>query len=301
MSYTFLHFPFIGLVKLFELHIFLLSCSVYCVQRYILYSTISTLSLAIPKSIFRIFRKCSTANAILEWISVQLFIQNATESQPKLHLSEWMLKISLLYTIHNATHRHIFSTVLIHSFFHGMHITSSFSTRTIKLSSPKLSNITAFGCILVYAAVILLGLDHATLPANEKAFPVVCTVSSKALIKSEIWSNVVAVNDLMLMLELVSLLIFHYSQCIFHLLNISFVIRCCLLVSRLLLFFCRFSRRLTATQNHALFLDLYQQTQMCIHITTEMFKMLQDLKAHQKFPSHLLHYNQCVRIHTVGG
>lgn len=50
--------------------------------------------------------------------------------------------------------------------------------RTIKLSSPKLSNITAFGCILVYAAVILLGLDHSVLPANGKAFPVVCTVSS---------------------------------------------------------------------------------------------------------------------------
>lgn len=50
--------------------------------------------------------------------------------------------------------------------------------RAIKLSSPKLSNITAFGCILVYAAVILLGLDYSTLPANEKAFPIVCTVSS---------------------------------------------------------------------------------------------------------------------------
>lgn len=49
--------------------------------------------------------------------------------------------------------------------------------RAIKLSSPKLSNITAFGCILVYAAVILLGLDYSTLPANEKAFPIVCTVS----------------------------------------------------------------------------------------------------------------------------
>lgn len=49
--------------------------------------------------------------------------------------------------------------------------------RTIKLSSPKLSNITAFGCILVYGAVILLGLDYSTLPANEKAFPIVCTVS----------------------------------------------------------------------------------------------------------------------------
>lgn len=53
--------------------------------------------------------------------------------------------------------------------------------RAIKLSSPKLTNITAFGCILVYAAVILLGLDYSTLPAHEKAFPVVCTVSCQKL------------------------------------------------------------------------------------------------------------------------
>lgn len=49
--------------------------------------------------------------------------------------------------------------------------------RSIKLSSPKLSNITAVGCILVYAAVVLLGLDYSTLPANDKAFSIICTVS----------------------------------------------------------------------------------------------------------------------------
>lgn len=49
--------------------------------------------------------------------------------------------------------------------------------KTIKLSSPKLSNITLVGCILVYAAVVLLGLDHSTLPASESAFSTVCTVS----------------------------------------------------------------------------------------------------------------------------
>lgn len=49
--------------------------------------------------------------------------------------------------------------------------------RTIKLSSPKLSNITAVGCILVYAAVILLGLDYSTLPSSDTAFPTVCTVN----------------------------------------------------------------------------------------------------------------------------
>lgn len=52
-----------------------------------------------------------------------------------------------------------------------------FLSRTIKLSSPKLSNITAVGCILVYAAVILLGLDYSTLPSTDTAFPTVCTVN----------------------------------------------------------------------------------------------------------------------------
>lgn len=49
--------------------------------------------------------------------------------------------------------------------------------RAIKLSSPKLSNITAVGCIFVYATVILLGLDHSTLPSAADSFATVCTVS----------------------------------------------------------------------------------------------------------------------------
>lgn len=48
--------------------------------------------------------------------------------------------------------------------------------RYIKLSSPRLNNMAVVGCMLVYTAVILLGLDHATLPTKE-AFPTVCTVS----------------------------------------------------------------------------------------------------------------------------
>lgn len=55
--------------------------------------------------------------------------------------------------------------------------------RSIKLSSPKLSNIIAAGCILVYAAVILLGMDYSTLPANEIAFPIICTVSASIFAK----------------------------------------------------------------------------------------------------------------------
>lgn len=49
--------------------------------------------------------------------------------------------------------------------------------RSIKLSSPKLSNIIAAGCILVYAAVILLGMDYSTLPDSEQAFSIICTVN----------------------------------------------------------------------------------------------------------------------------
>ncbi|XP_032294068.1 gamma-aminobutyric acid type B receptor subunit 2 [Drosophila virilis] len=47
--------------------------------------------------------------------------------------------------------------------------------KAIKLSSPKLSNITAVGCIFVYATVILLGLDHSTLPSAVDSFATVCT------------------------------------------------------------------------------------------------------------------------------
>ena len=50
-------------------------------------------------------------------------------------------------------------------------------SRYIKLSSPRLNNMAVVGCILVYMAVILLGLDHATLPTNTH-FSVVCTVST---------------------------------------------------------------------------------------------------------------------------
>lgn len=49
--------------------------------------------------------------------------------------------------------------------------------RSIKLSSPRLNNMAAFGCGLVYGAVILLGLDHATLPDSNDYYPTVCTVS----------------------------------------------------------------------------------------------------------------------------
>lgn len=91
--------------------------------------------------------------------------------------------------------------------------------RTIKLSSPKLSNITAFGCILVYAAVILLGLDHSVLPANGKAFPVVCTVSSlfvffsfsMELIKCK--KNICSVVTLMMILLLLLLFVGDFLVC----------------------------------------------------------------------------------------
>ncbi|XP_074108616.1 gamma-aminobutyric acid type B receptor subunit 3 [Cotesia typhae] len=45
--------------------------------------------------------------------------------------------------------------------------------KSIKLSSPRLNNMAAVGCVLVYGAVILLGLDHKTLPNDY--FPTICT------------------------------------------------------------------------------------------------------------------------------
>ncbi|XP_043240251.1 gamma-aminobutyric acid type B receptor subunit 2-like [Amphibalanus amphitrite] len=46
--------------------------------------------------------------------------------------------------------------------------------KQVKLSSPKLNSITAVGCMLVYVAVVLLGLDYATL-TSTRHFDVVCT------------------------------------------------------------------------------------------------------------------------------
>ncbi|XP_025159952.1 uncharacterized protein LOC105188609 isoform X2 [Harpegnathos saltator] len=47
--------------------------------------------------------------------------------------------------------------------------------KSIKLSSPRLNNMAAVGCVLVYGAVILLGLDDATLPDSDGYYPAVCT------------------------------------------------------------------------------------------------------------------------------
>ncbi|XP_071455061.1 uncharacterized protein GABA-B-R3 [Hetaerina americana] len=51
----------------------------------------------------------------------------------------------------------------------------------IKLSSPKLNNMAVIGCILVYMAVILLGLDHATLPEGNFHFAGICTARAYLL------------------------------------------------------------------------------------------------------------------------
>lgn len=46
----------------------------------------------------------------------------------------------------------------------------------MKLSSPRLNNVTVFGCVIVYVSVILLGVDDATLISREH-FSKVCMVS----------------------------------------------------------------------------------------------------------------------------
>jgi len=53
-----------------------------------------------------------------------------------------------------------------------------FVCRYIKLSSPKLNNIAIIGTLLVYGAVVLLGVDHAT-SVSESVFPFVCVVNSR--------------------------------------------------------------------------------------------------------------------------
>ena len=55
--------------------------------------------------------------------------------------------------------------------------------RYIKLSSPKLNNVAVIGCIFVYLAVIVLGMDDLTLEAE---YFIVCSVSysSQAIILS---------------------------------------------------------------------------------------------------------------------
>ncbi|XP_068632581.1 gamma-aminobutyric acid type B receptor subunit 2 [Battus philenor] len=46
--------------------------------------------------------------------------------------------------------------------------------RSIKLSSPRLNNMTLIGCVMVYAAVALLGVDNSTLPSSVP-FSAMCT------------------------------------------------------------------------------------------------------------------------------
>lgn len=48
--------------------------------------------------------------------------------------------------------------------------------KSFKLSSPKLNNVAVIGCIFVYVAVILLGLDRSTLLRDDH-FTKLCNVS----------------------------------------------------------------------------------------------------------------------------
>lgn len=55
-------------------------------------------------------------------------------------------------------------------------LSSNRNFRYIKLSSPCLNTTMIAGCMLIYAAVIFLGIDDATLP-SILTFSSVCTVS----------------------------------------------------------------------------------------------------------------------------
>lgn len=56
--------------------------------------------------------------------------------------------------------------------------------RFIKLSSPTLNNVAVIGCILVYATVVLMGLDDRIMPPD--VFSVVCTVRLFSVLKSRV-------------------------------------------------------------------------------------------------------------------
>lgn len=89
----------------------------------------------------------------------------------------------LAFNLHFRKLKWVANAILLSSASAGcllctFHLTSLLR-RAIKLSSPKLSNITAVGCIFVYATVILLGLDHSTLPSAADSFATVCTVSTR--------------------------------------------------------------------------------------------------------------------------
>lgn len=78
--------------------------------------------------------------------------------------------------------RSVFISVSVLSVF-GMLLAVAFlafnlcyrKSKYIKLSSPKLNNMTVVGCLLVYLAIVLLGLDHGTL-GSDTHFAVFCTV-----------------------------------------------------------------------------------------------------------------------------
>lgn len=78
--------------------------------------------------------------------------------------------------------RSVFVSVSVLSVF-GMLLAVAFlafnlcyrKSKYIKLSSPKLNNMTVVGCLLVYLAIVVLGLDHGTL-GSDTHFAVFCTV-----------------------------------------------------------------------------------------------------------------------------
>ncbi|XP_043802454.1 uncharacterized protein LOC122720070 isoform X3 [Apis laboriosa] len=57
----------------------------------------------------------------------------------------------------------------------GVALAFAFLAFNLHFRKHKLNNMAAVGCGLVYGAVILLGLDHATLPDSNDYYPTVCT------------------------------------------------------------------------------------------------------------------------------
>lgn len=97
-------------------------------------------------------------------------IRNSTICHSEQFSNGWITRLSLIYGTNECGFN-----LLNFGYFKALPL--RFGSRYIKLSSPNLNNVAVAGCILVYTAVILLGLDDSRLQAE--LYPLVCTVSEK--------------------------------------------------------------------------------------------------------------------------
>lgn len=74
-----------------------------------------------------------------------------------------------------------------------MRIALEFNFRFIRMSSPNMNNLIIVGSMLVYASVILLGLDTRVL--SYHAYEILCTVTIYILYHTCIWASLRDVKE----------------------------------------------------------------------------------------------------------